>query len=389
LVASNVIAYSVPKPVGDVDGRPIGQSRDDRSNARPTEENVSAQQARASQPVHVQQMIRPFLTGLKENLIYVVVASLVAGLGVGQVAGSETTSVLRAAVVPILFLMIYPMMINIDLREVLNVRDHAGPVGLSLLINFGAAPLFAVALSRGFFGGDVEYAVGLYFIALIPTSGMTAAWTGLADGDLEAALVAMAVNLLAAIVILPAYLSVLVPADVGFDPSALYRQLAQVVVVPMAAGTATRWLLLRRYSKAVFKRLKPLFGGLSSLGVMLIVFVAMTMRSGQILADPAASVVTVVPLVVFYAAVLGVAAAVGRTLLDPRRGVALVYATSMRNLSIALAIVVAADAVPSGAVLPIALAYVIQPPLGAVYMHYRRDVVDEGLSLREAISEIV
>ena len=218
---------------------------------------------------------------------------------------------------------------------------------------------------------------------------MTAAWTGLADGDLEVALVAMAVNLLAAIVILPAYLSVLVPADVGFDPSALYRQLAQVVVVPMAAGAATRWLLLRRYSAAGFKRLKPLFGGLSSFGVMLIVFVAMTMRSGQILADPIASAVTVVPLALFYAAVLGAAAAAGRTLLDPRRSVALVYATSMRTLSIALAIVVAADAVPSGAVLPIALAYVIQPPLGAVYMHYRRDVVGEGLSLHEAVAEIV
>jgi len=37
----------------------------------------------------------------------------------------------------------------------------------------------------------------------------------------------------------------------------------------------------------------------------------------------------------------------------------------------------------------IALAYVIQPPLGAVYMHYRRDVVGEGLSLHEAIAEIV
>jgi hypothetical protein len=39
-------------------------------------------------------------------------------------------------------------------------------------------------------------------------------------------------------------------------------------------------------------------------------------------------------------------------------------------------------------VLPIALAYVIQPPLGAVYMYYRRDVVGEGLSLREAVGRI-
>jgi ACR3 family arsenite efflux pump ArsB len=319
----------------------------------------------------------------------VVVASLVAGLAFGQVAGTGTKSLVKAAVLPVLFLMIYPMMINIDLKEVVNIRGHAKPVGLSLLVNFAVAPLLAVGLARTFFAGNPAYAVGLYFIALIPTSGMTAAWTGLADGDLEAALVAMAVNLLAAVAILPAYLSMLVPASVAFDPSALYRQLAQVVVLPMVAGNLTRRVLLRQYGSDGFKRLKPTFGGLSSVGVMFIVFIAMTMRSQSILADPVASASTIVPLVVFYAVILAVGAGLGRALLDTERGIALVYATSMRNLSIAVAIVVAAGSVPAEAVLPIALAYILQPPLGAVYMHYRRDVVGEGLSLREAVAEIV
>jgi ACR3 family arsenite efflux pump ArsB len=334
-------------------------------------------------------MLRNALTAVKENLIYVVVASLVAGLAFGQVAGTGTKSLMKAAVLPVLFLMIYPMMINIDLKEVVNLRGHAKPVGLSLLVNFAVAPLLAVGLARTFFAGNPAYAVGLYFIALIPTSGMTAAWTGLADGDLEAALVAMAVNLLAAVAILPAYLSMLVPASVAFDPTALYRQLAQVVVLPMVAGNLTRRVLLRQYGSDGFKRLKPTFGGLSSVGVMFIVFIAMTMRSQSILADPVASASTIVPLVVFYAVLLAVGAGLGRALLDTERGIALVYATSMRNLSIAVAIVVAAGSVPAEAVLPIALAYILQPPLGAVYMHYRRDVVGEGLSLREAVAEIV
>ena len=334
-------------------------------------------------------MLRNALTAVKQNLIYVVVASLVAGLAFGQVAGTGTKSLMKAAVLPVLFLMIYPMMINIDLKEVVNLRRHAKPVGLSLLVNFAVVPLLAVGLARTFFAGNPAYAVGLYFIALIPTSGMTAAWTGLADGDLEAALVAMAVNLLAAVAILPAYLSMLVPASVAFDPTALYRQLAQVVVLPMVAGNLTRRVLLRQYGSDGFKRLKPTFGGLSSVGVMFIVFIAMTMRSQSILADPVASASAIVPLVVFYAVVLVVGAGLGRILLDTERGVSLVYATSMRNLSIALAIVVAAGSVPAEAVLPIALAYILQPPLGAVYMHYRRDVVGEGLSLREAVAEIV
>ena len=334
-------------------------------------------------------MIRTFLSGIKSNLIYVVIASLVVGLAFGQIAAPETKQLLQGLVVPILFLMIYPMMINIDLREILNVRGHLRPVGLSLVVNFGVAPLVAVVLARSFFGGNVNYAVGLYFVALIPTSGMTAAWTGLADGDLESALVAMAVNLLAAVAVLPPYLSVLMPGSVAFEATALYRQLAQVIVVPMVAGNLTRRLLLRRYGPEGFKRLKPTFGGLSSFGVMLIVFVAMAMRSTSILADPVASTGTIVPLVAFYAVILAVAAGLGRLFLDTARSVALVYATSMRNLSIAVAIVVAPGFPPAEAVLPIALAYVVQPPLGAVYMHYRRDVVGAGRSIREAAAELV
>ena len=330
-------------------------------------------------------MIRAFLTGIKSNLIYVVLVSLAAGLFFGQATGDEFGPILRTAVVPVLFLMIYPMMINIDLREVVNVRRHVGTVLASLVVNFGIAPLLAVGLARLFFGGSIGYAIGLYFIALIPTSGMTAAWTGLANGDLESALVAMAVNLLLAVAILPAYLSVLIPASVGFDATALYGQLAQVIVVPMVAGNLTRRLLLRRYGPQRFEQFKPLFGGLSSVGVMLIVFIAMAMRAGSILADPVASGAVIVPLVLFYAAILAIGAGLGRVFLDTASGVALVYATSMRNLSIAVAVVVAAPTVPETAVLPIALAYILQPPLGAFYMHYRRDVVDKGLSLGEVV----
>lgn len=326
-------------------------------------------------------MIPTVLRRLKANLLYVVVGSLAAGLVVGQFVGPEARGGLQVAVVPALFVMIYPMMINIDLRELIGVREHLAPVGLSLLVNFGIAPLVAIGLAEVFFGGNDAFAIGLYLIALIPTSGMTAAWTGLAGGDLEAALVAIAVNLVGAVIVLPVYLSALVDGSVGFEPNRLYRQLAIVVVVPMVAGNLTRRALLRRYGQSGFDELKPLFGGASSFGVMLIVFVAMAMQSESVLADPLASAATVVPLVLFYTIVLVVGAGVGRLVLESAQSVALVYATSMRNLSIALAIAAAPGFPPAEAVLPIALAYLLQPPLGALYMHYRRDFVGEGRSI--------
>ncbi len=130
----------------------------------------------------------------------------------------------------------------------------------------------------------------------------------------------------------------------------------------MVTGNLTRRLLHCRYGPEGFRQLKPTFGGLSSVGVMLIVFIAMTMRSRAILADPVTSARLIVPLVVFYAAVLVVGSALGSVFLGDEQRVPLVYVTSMRNLSIAVAIVVAAGTLPNGAVLPIALAYILQPP---------------------------
>lgn len=266
-----------------------------------------------------------------------------------------------------------------------NAREHARPVGLSVLVNFVVSPVLAVGLAHLFLNGDVGYAFGLYMIALIPTSGMTAAWTGLAGGDLEAALVALASNLPVAVLVPPLYLSALVGGTELFDPVALYRQLAIAVVVPMVAGNLTRRYLRFRYRLAGFDDLKPIFGGVSSIGVMLIVFIATAMQSTAILSDPLTSAGTILPLVIFYALITSASALIGRYLLTTARSIALIYATSMRNLSIALAIVVAADSIPTEAVLPIALGYLVQPPLGALYRQHRVDVVDGGLSPRELI----
>ncbi len=101
-------------------------------------------------------MIRRHLETLKANLIYVVIGALVTGLAYWQVAGKSTRGLLQTAIMPVLFLMIYPMMINIDLDEIRNLRTHGRPVGLNLVVNFLPTPLLAVLLPRAFFAGNAE-----------------------------------------------------------------------------------------------------------------------------------------------------------------------------------------------------------------------------------------
>ena len=302
------------------------------------------------------------LTFVREKLLSLILASMGLGLLYGHY---QPAGFLKPFVLPILLFMVFPMMINIKISEVAHAFRDIKSVGLSLVINFVLMPALAWLVAKMFFQGEPVYAVGIYLIALLPTSGMTAAWTGMAKGNLNTALVIIAVNLLLSIFVLPVYLKLMVGQSVPFNPMHIFEQLMYIVVAPMVAGDLTRRLIVKRYGKKVFMKIKPHLSSVSSLGVVLIIFVAMSLKAHQILSDAPAAALTMVPLLLFYTFSVGMGIVIGKVFLKREEMIALIYGTSMRDLSIAVAIAMLSF---PGAVLPIALAYAIQVPAAAVIM---------------------
>ena len=303
------------------------------------------------------------LTLVRNNLLYLILASMFLGLLNGYY---QQVAYLKPMVLPILLFMVFPMMINIKMEEVFQAFKDFKPVFLSLIINFVLMPSLAFVVAKLFFQGNPIYAVGLYLIALLPTSGMTAAWTGMAKGNLNTALVIIAVNLLLSIFILPIYLKFLVGRAVPFNPMDVFNQLLYIVLAPMVAGDLTRRGIIWWFGVTKFNRLKPHLSSVSSLGVVMIIFVAMSLKAHQILGDINAAALTLAPLALFYIISIGLGLFLGRMFLDREKMIALVYGTAMRDLSIAVAIAMLSF---PGAVLPIALAYAIQVPLAALIMN--------------------
>jgi ACR3 family arsenite efflux pump ArsB len=150
------------------------------------------------------------------------------------------------------------------------------------------------------------------------------------------------------------------------------QQIAIIVFLPMALGYMTRQALLKKYTMPVFKeQIAPRFPAISTIGVLGIVFVAMSLKAETILADPGQLMMIFVPLVILYLFNFTLSTIAGRSLFNRGDGIALVYGTVMRNLSIALAIAINAFG-PEGAdaALVIALAYVIQVQSAAWYVKF-------------------
>lgn len=271
------------------------------------------------------------------------------------------------------FLMIYPMFINLKIEDVREVGHYRGVVATSVLINFVVSPLVAYGLGRAFFAGQPYMALGLMLIALLPTSGMTATWTELAKGELKAALSIIAISLILIIAGLPFALPLAAGDQLSVTPFFIFQRILLVIVIPLVLGDITRRQIIKRRGLPGYKTLKPVFSGLSSLGLLVVLFLIMSLDNNQLLlAKPWEALRALFPLAMYYVVLFGVSTLLGR--LFPRAvGIALTYGTSVRYLALALGIAVpllGSTGNASEVVFIVALSFFIQVPLSSLYLKW-------------------
>ncbi|MCG6906279.1 MAG: bile acid:sodium symporter [Desulfobacteraceae bacterium] len=308
------------------------------------------------------------LKRINQNLVTAIPVMMALGFGYGILCDP---ALLKRLIVPLTFLMVYPMMVTLNLRRVFSGGDGRAQL-LSQAINFAIIPFLAYGAGRLFFPQQPYMALGLLLAGLVPTSGMTISWTGFAGGNTAAAVKMTVIGLSLGSIATPFYVKFLLGTAIAVDLLAVGQQILVIVFLPMALGFATRQALIRRFGQQGFQtRLAPRFPGLSTLGVLGIVFVAMALKARAIAGAPDLLLAILAPLALVYAANYLLSTFLGRLLLPREDAIAMVYGTVMRNLSIALAIAINAFG-PQGstAALVVAMAYVIQVQSAAWYVKF-------------------
>ncbi|MEM6432519.1 MAG: bile acid:sodium symporter [Cyanobacteria bacterium P01_D01_bin.115] len=306
---------------------------------------------------------------IQKNLVWSIPAFMVAGIIVGALTNPVS---LKSLIIPLTFLMVYPMMINLQIQKVLSGGDTKVQL-VTQLINFAVVPFFALAMGRLFFGDRPLVALGLLLASLLPTSGMTISWTGFAKGNLSAAIKMTVIGLILGSIATPFYAKWLMGTVVEIPLASIFKQIIIIVFLPMILGFVTRIALIQAVGADKYnKNLKQKFPAFSTIGVLGIVFVAMALKAKDILANPLVLLSFLIPLAILYAGNFLLSTLVGKFFFARGDAVALVYGTVMRNLSIALAIAMTAFGNEQGSeiALIIAMAYIIQVQAAAWYVRF-------------------
>jgi ACR3 family arsenite transporter len=201
---------------------------------------------------------------------------MVAGVALGTLLPGLTDALRRlelgegsqinGPIAVLLWLMIYPMMLRIDLASVLGVRRRPRGILVTLFVNWLVKPFSMALLGWLFFKhlfhpwiGDPladQYLAGVIILAAAPCTAMVFVWSYLTDGDPAYTLVQVSLNDLLMLVLFAPIVSFLVTGASGlavpFD--VLLYSVGVFIVVPLALGSLSRALLIRRNGADWFER---------------------------------------------------------------------------------------------------------------------------------------
>jgi ACR3 family arsenite transporter len=174
-------------------------------------------------------------------------------------------SQINAPIAVLIWLMIYPMMLKIDFASVLRVRERPRGLLITCFVNWLIKPfsmaflgwLFFKHVFRPWIGPELadQYVAGVIILAAAPCTAMVFVWSYLTRGDPAYTLVQVSVNDLLMLVLFAPIVSLLVAGasalTVPFE--VLLYAVVLFIVIPLAAGSVTRVVLVRSRGLAWFE----------------------------------------------------------------------------------------------------------------------------------------
>lgn len=241
---------------------------------------------------------------------------IVAGVALGNIApqafafiASVEYAHVNLVVALFIWIMIYPMMVQIDFSAIKDVGRRPKGLALTLVVNWLIKPFSMAALSwlffRVFFANLVdareatEYIAGMILLGVAPCTAMVFVWSQLTKGDPNYTLVQVSVNdVIMVFAFAPIAAFLLGVSDIEVPWETLLLSVVLYVLLPLVAGAATRHRLETggsgRRLASFLRKLKPW----SILGLLATVILLFGLQAERIVGQPSTIALIAIPLLI-------------------------------------------------------------------------------------------
>ncbi len=254
--------------------------------------------------------------GMFERYLTVWVAlCIIAGIALGhwfpavfQAIGGAEVAQVNLPVAVLIWLMIIPMLLKIDVAALHQVKEHWRGMGVTLFINWAVKPfsmallgwLFIGWLFRPYLPADQidSYIAGLIILAAAPCTAMVFVWSNLCDGEPHFTLSQVALNDAIMVVAFAPIVGLLLGLSAIVVPwDTLVISVVLFIVIPVIIAQLWRRALLRRGEAALQKTLKAMHP-VSLVALLATLVLLFGFQGEQILAQPLIILLLAIPILI-------------------------------------------------------------------------------------------
>ncbi|MFO0706806.1 MAG: arsenical-resistance protein [Nitrospira sp.] len=197
----------------------------------------------------------------------------------------------------LIWLMIIPMMMKVDVASIKRVRERPTGLAVTLFVNWVLKP-FSMALLAWIFFKTVfaawmppaeadQYIAGCIILAAAPCTAMVFVWSYLTDGDPAYTLVQVSLNDLIMLVLFAPIVGLLVSgaSSLAIPLPVLVYSVLVFIVIPLGVGVGLRRWLIRQHGASWFERevCLPRFAPVTILALLLTLVLIFAFQAENIL----------------------------------------------------------------------------------------------------------
>lgn len=312
-----------------------------------------------------------------------VAVCIIAGILIGKFTGTSihvlsdlTIANINLPVAVLVWLMIYPMMVQIDFSAIKNVPKNPKGLILTLSINWLIKP-FTMAFFAWLFFKNIyaayldpvladQYLAGAILLGAAPCTAMVFVWSYLTKGDPEYTLVQVSVNdLILLVAFIPIVKWLLGVTNISIPYDTLIYSVVIFVVVPLLAGYISHKFIIKIKGETWFKqnflpKLKPI----SIIALLTTLILLFAFQGKKITESPIDILLIAIPLTIQTYFIFFVAWFLGKKMCLPHKILspgAMIGASNFFELAVAVAI--ALFGLNSGAALTTVVGVLIEVPV--------------------------
>ena len=276
----------------------------------------------------------------------------------------------------LIWVMIFPMMVQIDFASIRDVGKRPRGLLLTLVVNWLIKPFTMAALGwlffRVFFVDLVdpqsanEYIAGMILLGVAPCTAMVFVWSQLTQGDPNYTLVQVSVNdIIMVFAFAPIAAFLLGVSDIDVPWQTLLLSVVLYVVLPLVAGALTRQRLEKdsvdhRELEEFLQRIKPW----SIVGLLATVVLLFGFQAEKIIGQPLVIGLIAIPLLLQTYGIFAVAYAAARVLRLPHTIAAPACLIGTSNFfELAVAVAISLFGLNSGAALATVVGVLVEVPV--------------------------